>query len=52
MKNLVITDKDISTELFSNSVVVNLNNIHYCTCTGGLECLKKMVIVIFMMICD
>lgn len=41
MKNLVITDKDISTELFSNSVVVNLNNIHYCTCTGGLECFKK-----------
>lgn len=41
MKNLVLTDKDISTELFSNSVVVNLNNIHYCTCTGGLECFKK-----------
>lgn len=41
MKNLLITDKDISTELFKNSVVVNLNNIHYCTCTGGLECFKK-----------
>lgn len=41
MKNLVITDKDISIELFNNSVVVNLNNIHYCTCTGGLECFRK-----------
>ncbi len=41
MRNLVVTDKEISTELFKNSVVVNLNNIHYCTCTGGLECFKK-----------
>lgn len=41
MKNLLITDKDVSTDLFKNSVVVNLNNIHYCTCTGGLECFKK-----------
>jgi multimeric flavodoxin WrbA len=41
MKNLVITDKDISTDLFINSVVVNLNNLHYCTCTGGFECFKN-----------
>lgn len=40
MKNLVITDKAISNQLFKNSVVVNLNNIHYSSCTGGLECLK------------
>lgn len=40
MKNLVITDKNISTHLFLNSVVVNLNNIQYSSCTGGLECLK------------
>lgn len=40
MKNLVITDKDISMKLFKNSIVVNLNNIHYSSCTGGLECLK------------
>ena len=40
MRNLVITDKDISVQLFKNSIVVNLNNIHYSTCTGGLECLK------------
>lgn len=40
MKNLVITDKDISNQLFKNSVIVNLNNIHYSSCTGGLECLK------------
>ena len=40
MKNLVITDKDISTQFFKNSVVVNLNNIHYSSCTGGLECLR------------
>lgn len=40
MKNLVVTDKDISTQLFKNSVIVNLNNIHYSACTGGLECLK------------
>ena len=40
MKNLVVTDKEISTQLFKNSVIVNLNNIHYSTCTGGLECLK------------
>lgn len=40
MKNLVITDKEISTDLFKNSVIVNLNNIHYCTCTGGLECFR------------
>lgn len=40
MKNLVITDKDIPTQLFKNSVIVNLNNIHYSSCTGGLECLK------------
>lgn len=40
MKNLVITDKDISTHIFQNSVIVNLNNTHFSTCTGGLECLK------------
>jgi len=40
MKNLVITDKDIPTQCFKNSVIVNLNNIHYSMCTGGLECLK------------
>ncbi len=40
MKNLVVTDKDISTQLFKNSVIVNLNNIHYSSCSGGLECLK------------
>lgn len=40
MRNLVISDKDLSTQLFKNSVIVNLNNIHYSTCTGGLECLK------------
>lgn len=40
MKNLVITDKEISTQLFKNSVMVNLNNIQYSSCTGGLECLK------------
>ena len=40
MRNLVVTDKDISTQLFKNSVIVNLNNIHYSSCTGGLECLK------------
>lgn len=40
MKNLVITDKDIDVDLFSNSVVVNLNNIHYHCCTGGFECFK------------
>lgn len=40
MKNLVITDKDIDVELFSNSVVVNLNNIYYHCCTGGFECFK------------
>lgn len=41
MKNLVITDKDISTDVFLNSVVVNLNNINYNRCTGGHECFKK-----------
>ena len=40
MKNLVITDRGISTQFFKNSIVVNLNNLHYSTCTGGLECLK------------
>lgn len=40
MKNLVVTDKDIPNHLFKNSVIVNLNNISYSTCTGGLECLK------------
>ena len=40
MKNLVVTDKDISNQLFKNSVIVNLNNINYSSCTGGLECLK------------
>ena len=40
MKNLVVTDRDISTDFFQNSVIVNLNNIHYSTCTGGLSCLK------------
>ena len=38
MKNLVVTDKDISNQLFKNSVIVNLNNINYSSCTGGLEC--------------
>lgn len=40
MRNLVITDNDISVQLFKNSIIVNLNNIQYSTCTGGLECLK------------
>ena len=40
MKNLVVTDKDISNQLFKNPVIVNLNNINYSSCTGGLECLK------------
>lgn len=40
MKNLVITDKDISTDLFRNSIIVNLNNLQYSACTGGLECLR------------
>ncbi|MCD7949994.1 MAG: flavodoxin family protein [Erysipelotrichaceae bacterium] len=40
MQNLVITDKDISTDLFQNSIIVHLDNIHYSSCTGGLECLK------------
>ena len=40
MRNLVITDKDISTQLFKNSVVVNLNNLDFSSCTGGLECLR------------
>ena len=40
MKNLVIPDRGISTQFFKNSIVVNLNNLHYSTCTGGLECLK------------
>ena len=40
MKNLVVTDRDISTDYFQNSVIVNLNNIHYSSCTGGLTCLK------------
>lgn len=40
MKNLVVTDKDISMQHFKNSVVVNLNNIQYSSCTGGLECLR------------
>lgn len=31
MKNLVVTDRDISTDFFQNSVIVNLNNIHYST---------------------
>lgn len=41
MRNLVITDKDISRDLFLNSVVVDLNNITYHRCTGGHECFKK-----------
>lgn len=41
MKNLVITDKSISHNLFLNSVVVDLNNITYHRCTGGYECFKK-----------
>ncbi len=41
MKNLVITDKDIPLELFKESVVVNLNNIEYHSCSGGLTCFKK-----------
>jgi len=40
MRNLVITDKEITTGLFNHSIVVNLHNIHYSACTGGLECLK------------
>ena len=41
MKNLVITDKEISNQLFKNSVIVNLNNIEYSSCSGGLECLRS-----------
>ncbi|WP_423901460.1 flavodoxin family protein [Eggerthia catenaformis] len=41
MKSLVITDKDLATDLFKKSVIVNLNNLRYSFCTGGLECLKN-----------
>ena len=41
MKNLVVTDRDISTDYFQNSVIVNLNNIHYSSCTGGLSIISK-----------
>ena len=40
MKNLVITDKEIPEQYFKNSVVVNLNNIHFSTCDGCLTCMK------------
>ncbi len=41
MKSLVVTDKDIPLDLFKNSVIVNLNNMQYSFCTGGLSCLKN-----------
>ena len=41
MKSLVITDKDLAADLFKKSVIVNLNNLRYSFCTGGLECLKN-----------
>ncbi len=47
MRNLVITDRDVSGNLFNNSVIVNLNNITYSTCTGALECLKNNGICYF-----
>ena len=41
MKNLVITDRDLSENVFKNSIIVNLNNICYSPCNGGYECLKN-----------
>ena len=41
MKNLVITDKDLSENIFNNSIIVNLNNLDYSTCTLCFECFKK-----------
>lgn len=40
MKNLVITDYELPEQFFKNSVIVNLNNIQFSTCNGGLKCLK------------
>lgn len=41
MKSLVISDQEIPDRLFNESVLVNLNNIQFARCTGGLECLKN-----------
>ena len=41
MRNLVITDRELSQELFKNSIIVNLNNISYSPCNGGFGCLKR-----------
>lgn len=41
MKNLVVTDRELSEKIFKNSIIVNLNNISYSPCQGGYACLKK-----------
>ena len=41
MKNLVVTDRELSEGIFKNSIIVNLNNIDYSPCNGCCECLKN-----------
>ncbi|MDD6350338.1 flavodoxin family protein [Intestinibaculum porci] len=41
MKSLVIADCSIPEHLFNESVIVDLHNVQFARCTGGLECLKN-----------
>lgn len=41
MKSLVIADTSIPQNLFNESVIVDLHNVQFARCTGGLECLKN-----------